>query len=188
MLFSHFGHYLSYFYLHNRHSNILYPPHPPAPFALLPRKRPHAGYGPDKKQRRKIVILAIKNRPDLLNTAYFLQTDLIQTRNNVSQIQPWCSALRHLMEQIVPKKLQQIPVTSLRPAWIHAEPAKEWGRVTKCAKKKKKTHNIGQQTSPACMFCFPHVGHVIIYQRTAYFKFRLLHLHIYARSRLRHNL
>jgi len=49
----------------------------------------------------------------------------------MSQVYPRSSNVSDLMEQIVPEQLKQIPVTSLRPAWVHTKPARDWERVSR---------------------------------------------------------
>lgn len=49
---------------------------------------------------------------------------LVETRHNVSHVDPWLAILADLMKDVVTKQLQHVPVAVFTPAVIHVEPAK----------------------------------------------------------------
>lgn len=40
----------------------------------------------------------------------------------MAEVDPGCSCFRHLVEQVIPEKLQQVAVSGLRPRWVLLEP------------------------------------------------------------------
>lgn len=50
--------------------------------------------------------------------------DLIEALNDVGHVDPGCTVLIHLVEQVVPEQLQHVAVTRLRPLHVQVVPEK----------------------------------------------------------------
>lgn len=49
-------------------------------------------------------------------------TDFVEAGDNVAEVDPGCPSFCHLVEQVIPEKLQQVAVTRLWPRWVLLKP------------------------------------------------------------------